>query len=158
MRIPQMLSKEEFELFNALLGAFVQPATRNIVLYKETNGRETEYRMMSYSAIGEPSYYETRLVPIYHRDCEPPFDEMLLALVTAGVLQKPRVYLLCDHADPVHEYCPGRVVAEDGTLLGSHCSTTLEWLRLDLRSKLTDCSAVEIIDLIGQEVPERFRV
>lgn len=158
MRIPQMLSKEEFELFNALLGAFVQQATRSIVLYKEAKDGEAEYRMVSYSTIGEESYYQTAVVPLRYRNSAPPFAEMLQGLVAAGVLMKPRVYLLCDRANLRREVCTGRVVAEDGTLLGSYCSSTLDWLRKDLKSKLTSPNDVEIIDLIGQEVPERFRV
>lgn len=54
--------------------------------------------------------------------------------------------------------CGGRILREDGTEIGRHHSSSFGWLRSDLRSKLDDPSEYEIIDLIGQDVPERFIV
>lgn len=52
----------------------------------------------------------------------------------------------------------GRILKEDGTEIGSHTSSSYGWLRLDLKRKLEDESRYEIIDLIEQEVPERFKL
>lgn len=54
--------------------------------------------------------------------------------------------------------CTGRILREDGTLIGNHWSSTFGWLRLDLKDKLDNPENYEIIDLIGQEVPERFKL
>lgn len=81
-----------------------------------------------------------------------------------------KVYMLCDRTDSKAasiqealncgvEYmgnCTGRIVREDGTVIGQHWSSSFGWLRSDLRSKLDDPSKYEIVDLIGQPVPERF--
>jgi len=82
-----------------------------------------------------------------------------------------KVYMVCDYSDDKAasisgcpnigvEYmgnCGGRILREDGTKIGSHHSSSFSFLRSDLRSKLDDPNNYEIIDLIGQEVPERFR-
>jgi hypothetical protein len=83
-----------------------------------------------------------------------------------------KVYMVCDYTDEKAasisgalnigvEYmgnCGGRILKEDGTEIGRHHSSSFGWLRSDLRSKLDDQSRYEIIDLIGQDVPERFAV
>ncbi len=82
--------------------------------------------------------------------------------------QKEKVYMVCDWHDGNAEgrawnigieymgNCTGRILKEDGTKIGSHFSSTLGWLRQDLKRKLDNQDDYEIIDLIGQEVPERF--
>lgn len=84
--------------------------------------------------------------------------------------QKQKVYMVCDWHDGKAnggaknigvEYmgnCRGRILNEDGTLIGQHHSSTFGWLRNDLMRKLDNQEDYEIIDLIGQEVPERFRL
>jgi hypothetical protein len=81
-----------------------------------------------------------------------------------------KVYMVCDYTDERAssisgtpnigvEYmgdCGGRILKEDGTEIGRHHSSSFGWLRSDLKSKLDDPSKYEIIDLIGQEVPDRF--
>lgn len=52
----------------------------------------------------------------------------------------------------------GRILKEDGTEIGWHHSSTIGWLREDLKSKLDNPENYEIIDLIGQEVPEKFKI
>ena len=84
---------------------------------------------------------------------------------------KEKVYMVCDHTDDKAasisgcpdigiEYmgnCSGRILREDGTQIGGHWSSSFGWLRSDLRSKLDNPDNYEIVDLIGQPVPERFR-
>lgn len=53
--------------------------------------------------------------------------------------------------------CSGRIVDEDGNTLGQHGSSSFGWLRLDLANKVAP-GEYEIVDLIGQPVPERFAV
>lgn len=53
--------------------------------------------------------------------------------------------------------CTGRILREDGTEIGHHWSSSYGWLRHDLMRKLDDPSKYEIIDLIEQECPERFK-
>lgn len=84
--------------------------------------------------------------------------------------QKEKVYMVCDWHDGKAEgeawnigvehmgNCAGRILKEDGTKIGDHYSSTFGWLRLDLKSKLDNPNDYEIIDLIGQEVPEKFRL
>jgi hypothetical protein len=84
--------------------------------------------------------------------------------------QKEKVYMVCDWHDGKAEggamnigveymgNCSGRILKEDGTLIGNHHSSTFGWLRNDLKAKLDDQSKYEIIDLINQEVPEQFRL
>lgn len=81
-----------------------------------------------------------------------------------------KVYMVCDYTDEKAESisgcpdigvefmgtCVGRILHEDGRLIGSHTSSSFGWLRADLKSKLDDSSKYEIIDLIGKEVPARF--
>lgn len=83
---------------------------------------------------------------------------------------KQKVYMVCDWHDGKAvgeawnigiEYmgnCTGRILNEDGSLIGKHYSSTFGWLRSDLKSKLDDLNKYEIIDLIGKEIPERFRL
>ena len=84
-------------------------------------------------------------------------------------MSKEKVYMVCDrHNAKAAECgawdvgvehmgsCSGRILREDGSEIGSHSSSSFGWLRLDLARKLPDPSAVEIVDLIGQPVPERF--
>ena len=82
-----------------------------------------------------------------------------------------KVYMVCDAHDAMAAKCGawetnvenmgscrGRILREDGTEIGRHSSGSFGWLRLDLQSKLEDPSKYEIVDLIGQEVPDRFRM
>jgi len=85
---------------------------------------------------------------------------------------KPRVYMVCDHADDKArsmnsapnigvEYmgnCSGRILNEDGSEIGRHSSSSFGWLRADLINKLDDKNNYEVIDLIGQKVPEQFSI
>jgi len=84
-------------------------------------------------------------------------------------MSKEKVYMVCDrHNAKAAECgawdvgvehmgsCSGRILREDGSEIGAHSSSSFGWLRLDLARKLPDPSAVEIVDLIGQPVPERF--
>lgn len=82
-----------------------------------------------------------------------------------------RVYMVCDSHDEKAasidgapnvgiEFlgnCSGRILRDDGSEIGCHYSSTFGWLREDLKSKLDDPSKYEIVDLIGQPVPERFQ-
>lgn len=84
--------------------------------------------------------------------------------------QKEKVYMVCDWHDGKAdggawnigvEYmgnCTGRILKEDGTEIGHHYSSTFGWLRSDLKSKLDDPTKYEIIDLIGQPVPDKFKL
>jgi hypothetical protein len=84
--------------------------------------------------------------------------------------QKEKVYMICDWHDGKAagaawnigvEYmgnCSGRILKEDGTEIGRHHSSTFGWLRSDLMNKLDDSNKYEVIDLIEQETPERFRL
>ena len=84
--------------------------------------------------------------------------------------QKEKVYMVCDWHDGKAEgeawnigveymgNCSGRILKEDGSLIGDHHSSTFGWLRSDLKRKLDNPSNYEIIDLIEQEVPEKFRL
>lgn len=81
-----------------------------------------------------------------------------------------KVYLLCDRADDkalamddapecgvdLLGSCTGRIVTEEGEELGRPLSSTIGWLRSDLMSKLEPDHGYEIIDLLREEVPERF--
>ena len=83
-----------------------------------------------------------------------------------------QVYMVCDYTDKKAadisgcpnvgvEYmgnCGGRILREDGSIIGQHHSSSFGWLRSDLESKLDDPSKYEIVDLIGQPVPERFKL
>lgn len=81
------------------------------------------------------------------------------------------VYLLCDKFDNKAaeiEGCPeigvefmgmcfGRIVRDDGSVIGQHTSSSFGWLRNDLIRKLSDPSKYNVVDLIGKPVPDRFR-
>lgn len=54
--------------------------------------------------------------------------------------------------------CGGRILREDGTEIGRHHSSSYGWLRADLKHKLDDISKYDIIDLIGKDVPEIFKI
>jgi len=82
-----------------------------------------------------------------------------------------KVYMVCDYADEKAKKlgaldigieflgnCHGRILHEDGTLISGYHSSTIEWLRKDLKTQLDKNEEYEIIDLIGQEVPERFKL
>lgn len=82
-----------------------------------------------------------------------------------------KVYMVCDYTDSKAsaiegtpnvgvEYmgnCGGRILREDGSEIGRHHSSSFGWLRSDLRSKLNDQSKYEVVDLIGQPVPDQFK-
>ncbi len=83
---------------------------------------------------------------------------------------REKVYMVCDYTDEKASSilgtpnvgvefmgdCGGRILKEDGTEIGRHHSSSFGWLRNDLRAKLDDPNKYEIIDLIGQDVPEQF--
>lgn len=85
-------------------------------------------------------------------------------------MKKEKVYMVCDwNVGNVHcgaqnigvEYmgdCSGRILKEDGTLIGQHHSSSFGWLRDDLKSKLDDETKYEIVDLIEQKVPDKFKL
>lgn len=84
--------------------------------------------------------------------------------------EKKKAYMICDYADkrakeqnePMNvgiEFmgnCSGRIVDENNNTLGSHFSSNYGWLRHDLSSKVSE-DEYEIVDLIGKEVPEKFK-
>ena len=88
-------------------------------------------------------------------------------------MDKPKVFIVCDWFDKKASECgawnvgiefmgncTGRILHEDGTEIGRHNSSSFGWLRNDLLRKLKDVGGAEqfeIVDLIGQEVPERFK-
>ena len=83
-----------------------------------------------------------------------------------------KVYMVCDYTDDKAASisdcpnvgvehlgnCVGRILREDGSEIGRHHSSSFGFLRSDLRGKLNNPNEYEIIDLIGQKVPERFRM
>ena len=83
-----------------------------------------------------------------------------------------KVYMVCDYTDDKASSinsapnvgvefmgnCSGRLLNEEGEELGAHHSSSFGWLRDDLKSKLDSPSEYEIIDLIGKEVPVRFKL
>jgi len=85
-------------------------------------------------------------------------------------MEKQNVYMVCDWHDGKAEgeamnigvefmgNCTGRILKEDGELIGNHWSSTFGWLRSDLISKLEQPENCNIIDLIGQEVPDKFKL
>ncbi len=82
-----------------------------------------------------------------------------------------KVYLVCDYTDSkaasINDAlnvgvehmgdCGGRILREDGSMIGQHHSSSFGWLRADLKHYLDDPNRYEVIDLIGQPVPERFQ-
>ena len=82
-----------------------------------------------------------------------------------------KVYMVCDYTDSKAASisgapnigaehmgdCGGRILREDGSLIGQHHSSSFGWLRSDLKRHLDDPSKYEVIDLIGQPVPEKFQ-
>lgn len=85
-------------------------------------------------------------------------------------MEKQTVYMVCDWHDGKAEgpamnigvefmgNCRGRILKEGGKLIGNHWSSTFGWLRSDLISKLENPDLYNVVDLIGQEVPERFKL
>lgn len=85
---------------------------------------------------------------------------------------KEKVYMVCDYTDEKASNindapemgvefmgnCGGRILREDGSLIGEHHSSSFGWLRADLKKKLDDPEKYQIIDLIGQPVPDRFKM
>lgn len=83
-----------------------------------------------------------------------------------------KVYMVCDYTDKKASSmndapnigvefmgtCNGRILKEDGSQIGRHCSSSFGWLRRDLLNKLADPSKYEVVDMIGQNVPERFQL
>jgi hypothetical protein len=63
---------------------------------------------------------------------------------------KERVYMVMDWADK-------KATEIKGEMIGCHFSSTLDFLRYDLTNKLDNPEEYEIVDLIGQECPERFK-
>ena len=54
--------------------------------------------------------------------------------------------------------CQGRILKEDGSEIGCHHSSTFGWLRLDLKGNLDNPENYDIVDLIGKEVPDKFKI
>ena len=89
---------------------------------------------------------------------------------TETKVMREKVYMVCDYTDEKASSilgtpnvgvefmgdCGGRILKEDGTEIGRHHSSSFGWLRNDLMAKLDDPDKYEIIDLIGQDVPEQF--
>jgi len=86
-------------------------------------------------------------------------------------MAKEKVYMVCDYADGKAKAisgcpnvgvehlgaCGGRILHDDGTEIGRHHSSTLGFLRLDLKNKLDNPNKYEIVDLIGVDgIPARF--
>jgi len=85
---------------------------------------------------------------------------------------KKKVYMVCDYTDDKAasiedarevgvEFmgnCGGRLLHEDGTEIGRHTSSSFGWLRSDLPRKLHNIEDYDVVDLIGQDVPERFKL
>jgi len=85
---------------------------------------------------------------------------------------KQKVYIVCDSCngiiDTYEEFnvdfidylnrCDGRILTENGSLIGKHTSNSIRCLRKDLKEKLDDQSKYEIIDLIGKHVDAKFRL
>lgn len=84
-------------------------------------------------------------------------------------MEKEKVYMVCDHRAGNYKQgannigiehmgdCAGRILREDGSLIGSHWSSSYGWLRSDLMSKLDNPENYEVIDLIETDCPERFK-
>lgn len=84
---------------------------------------------------------------------------------------KEKLYMVCDYTDDKAasiqgapnvgvEFmgdCGGRLLKEDGTEVNHWHSSSFGWLRNDLKRGVENIDQYDIIDLIGQEVPERFR-
>lgn len=66
---------------------------------------------------------------------------------------KPKLYLLCDSVDNTGHgsIYSGRIVKEDGSEVGRHTSSSLDFLRMDLKNKIYMKEKYEIIDLINEE-------
>jgi len=62
---------------------------------------------------------------------------------------RERIYLTCEAIER-GDYL-GTVMKEDGTILGSHISSSTQWLRHDLMRKI-DTEQYEIIDMIEDDV------
>jgi len=85
-------------------------------------------------------------------------------------MSKKKVYMVSDwyngdvHCGPLNlgiEYMgdvSGRLLSEEGEELGRHHSSSFGWLRSDLKNKLDNLEDYEIIDLIGEEVPDKFKI
>jgi len=83
-----------------------------------------------------------------------------------------KLYMVCDYTDDKASSisgaphcgvefmgnCGGRLLREDGSEIGRHHSSSFGWLRLDLKHKVPQECEFEVIDLIGQEVPDRFKL
>ena len=67
---------------------------------------------------------------------------------------KEKVYMVCDSDKDFTGDCAGLILHADGTVIGWHVSSSFSWLRQDLKRKLDNPEQYEIIDLIGQEIPE----
>jgi hypothetical protein len=79
-----------------------------------------------------------------------------------GGEKKEKLYMVCDYVDGkaiVIEGCPnvgvehlgscgGRLLREDGTEVGFHHSSTLDFLRSDLRAKVDNPDDYEFVDCL----------
>lgn len=81
-----------------------------------------------------------------------------------------KVYMVCDCFDEKAQKlgalnigvehmgsCSGRILHENGEEIGRHSSSSFGWLRVDLKAKIDDPTKYEIIDLIGEPVPDKFK-
>lgn len=65
---------------------------------------------------------------------------------------KPKVYLILDSQIKNPTNFSGRIIDEGGKEIGEHTSSTLNFLRVDLKHKLDNPDDYEIIDLIREPV------
>jgi hypothetical protein len=86
-------------------------------------------------------------------------------------MEREKLYMVCDYTDDKAAsilgcpdigvehlgHCSGRLLKEDGTIIGEHHSSTFDFLRYDLCRKVINPEQYELIDLIGQPVPDRFK-
>lgn len=69
-----------------------------------------------------------------------------------------KVYMVCDGYNRITGFYAGRILNEDGSEIGCHYSTSLEFLRGDLKRKLDKPQEYEIIDLIELPIPKKFQL
>ncbi len=71
-------------------------------------------------------------------------------------MNREKVYMVRDFTND-RGWCYGRLLHENGTEIGYHWSSSISFLREDLKSKLKDISSYDVVDFIGEPTPERFK-
>ena len=66
-----------------------------------------------------------------------------------------KLYLILDK-ELVSGWFIGRVVDEENTKIGGHASTSLSWLRNDLKQYIDKDFKGEVIDLLASETPKHL--